>query len=521
MSDAYKIFEENPLAWGFYYFPHHFRDKSPQFHYKILVESMKNQLFAVAAPRGSAKSTVLTFLKTAHKIAFKKTHFTVICQNTFNKAASSLETIKDEWKTNKRLSEDFPIDFSKRDRVGDTIFEHPDGHMLKVLCKGWEQIGSVRGEKFGAYRPDYILIDDLEDDVMVRSRDQRENLRDVYDKALVKAVDPKNFEIDCIGTILHDDCLIARLVSNKHYLDYRKLLYRAKTKNKEGEWESLWPERWTIEELNRQEKNDPTTFAQEMQNDPVSGVLSNFQKEDFRYWWRDQDNYVLLESDGRVISKGALRHCKAAIGTDLAWEEKKSSDSTVILAAFVTPNADIMIDKFVEKKGMKPDEFEAYIFPMVERLSAITGKDVPIGFEKSAYEKGVKWHLKQAMRRRNKFLTLKDFPWPQDKISRIVTTLQPRYKQNALYHQKGMGDLEYQLLRIPHGTHDDIVDALRIAVLLLEYAPAKPKDDVEVEDEGFDWLRTNFCNPKKEKKEYFFGQKVKKGFEVPHTKSWR
>jgi len=164
----YKIFEENPLAWGMYYFPHHFRDKSPNFHVKILQESMKHQFFAVGAPRGSAKSTILTFLKAAHKIAFKKTHFTVICQNTFEKAAQSIETIKTEWRENALLKKDFPIKIS-RDKIGVCVFEHRNGHKSMLLGKGAGQLGDVRGVKFGARRPDYILVDDLEDDVMVRS----------------------------------------------------------------------------------------------------------------------------------------------------------------------------------------------------------------------------------------------------------------------------------------------------------------------------------------------------------------
>jgi hypothetical protein len=119
MSKVYEIFENNPMAFGMYYFPHHIRDKTPTFHHKILQESMKHRYFAVAAPRGSAKSTVLTFLKTIHKIAFKKTRFVVICQNTLAKAEGSLETIKAELRENKMLKRDFniKIDTSLRIKV--------------------------------------------------------------------------------------------------------------------------------------------------------------------------------------------------------------------------------------------------------------------------------------------------------------------------------------------------------------------------------------------------------------------
>jgi len=506
-EQMYKLFESNPLAWGMYYFPHHFRDKSPNFHVKILVESMKNQLFAVAAPRGSAKSTILTFLKVAHKIAFRKTHFTVICQNTFDKAAGSIETIKAEWKDNELLKKDFPVKIMK-DKIGDSIFEHRNGFRIKLLGKGAEQVGAVRGVKFGAYRPDYILIDDLEDDVMVRSPEGRENIRDLFDNALVKAVDESNFEIDCIGTILHDDCLIARLVSLNHYLHYRKLLYRAKYKGPQsGKWMSLWPEKWSIDKLDQMEKDNPTSFAQEMQNDPVSGLLAKFKKEDFRYWYIENGDYVLMDQEGHITSRGQLSHCTAAIGNDLAWEEKKESDSTVIMGVYLTPNSDLLVDKYLCEKGVQPDQYEEYIFTMEEGYRKITGKTVAIGFEKAMLEKVMKWLLRKAMQRRNHFLWFKDVQWANDKITRIVTRLQARYKQNSIFHRKGMGDLEHQLLRVPSGTHDDLPDALQCAVQLLKYEPNKPKDTLKQEDEGFAFLRSLVSKDKPAKKEFSFGNK--------------
>jgi hypothetical protein len=244
MTDKQKtiieVFEENPLLWGFYYFPHHFRSKTPTFHIKLLKEAMNNRYFACQCPRESAKSTMLAFLFLAHGITFKKFRFIVIVQNTYLKSSQSLETIKSEFKNNKQLSDDFKVEITK-DSTGDSVFTHPDGFTTRVLCKGAEQIGSVRGEKFGAYRPDCILIDDLEDDDMVRSPERRRNLEELYNNALVPAGDAELCKHIAIGTILHDDCLMAKLVSPNHYPEYRKLFYRALYKDREkGHCRSLW-----------------------------------------------------------------------------------------------------------------------------------------------------------------------------------------------------------------------------------------------------------------------------------------
>ena len=188
MNDIYKAFESNPIIFGKHYFPHHFRSRSPYFHWLIIRESYENRYFAAQAPRGSAKSTVLAFLKPMHRICFKHKRFIVIVQNTYKKAANTLEGIKDEIKWNERIGRDFGIQFDK-DAEGDTIFRHRDGFRIRVLCKGAEQIGSVRGEKFGAYRPDYILVDDLEDDEMVKSSERRRGLKELFDDALIPSAD--------------------------------------------------------------------------------------------------------------------------------------------------------------------------------------------------------------------------------------------------------------------------------------------------------------------------------------------
>ena len=525
-KNTFEVFQQNPLLWGFYYFPHHFRSRTPQFHIKILKEAINNRFFACQCPRESAKSTMLAFLFPSHRITFKQKRFIIIVQNTYLKAAGSLDTIKSEFRNNIYLEEDFGVKITK-DSTGDSIFTHPDGFTTRILCKGAEQIGSVRGEKFGAYRPDLILIDDLEDDDMVRSPERRRNIKDLYDNALVPAGDAEICQYIAIGTILHDDCLMAKLVSPNFYPEYRKLFYRALSKDKiSGAWRSLWDEKWSVKKLFSLRKEKPDVFAKEYQGNPVSGGLRKFDKEDFRHWYVEQDHYVLLDDEGRITSKGALASCRAAIGCDLAWEERKEADYTVIMPGYLTPNSELLIEDYFCERGVRPDQFEEVLFQMEKKLRTMTGKTVYIGFEKAKLEKVTKWFLTQAMKRRNYWLNLKDVSWVNDKISRIVTPLQPRYKLHSVFHKKGMGELEYQLLRIPSGTHDDLPDAEQILCRLLEYAPSKKKDDAVIDDPHFEWLRTRHINKtknikKKSKVPFAFGKKSTKLRELPAKESWR
>ena len=513
----YTQFEKNPMLWARYYFPHHFRSESPFFHMDVIKEACSNDFLAIAAPRESAKSTILLFAYPFHRICFKKKRFIVIVSNTFKKAAMALDTMKAEIRDNELIRE-FRIKVTK-DAEGDSIIEQ-GGFETRIICKGAEQIGSIRGLKFGAYRPDLIIVDDIEDDEMVKSPERRMNLQKQFDEALVPAGEKGNCQYIIIGTILHDDSLLAKLVSKDYYTEYHKLFYRGLNKDRDtGKLVSLWDVKWTVPELEKLRKEKPHVFAKEIQNNPVAGELARFHEENFRYWKIENNQYILYSKDGTVTSKGYLRDCRAAIACDLAWSERRDADSTVLMPAYLTPQSDILIDTYITAKGMRPDAFAEHLFTMEARLRAITESPVPVGFEKAMLEKVTKWILKNEMRKRNHFLITKDLKWESDKITRIETVLQPRYSQHTIFHKRGMGDLEHQLLRFPSGKEDDIIDAGQGVIRLLQFPKAK-RAQPEHEDMFNWWRKAANDYHKPPKKAYTFGRK-NKIFEVPATKTFR
>lgn len=500
-------FSSNSLVFGMFFFPHYFRDESPPFHLKIIQESIKANNLAIQAPRGSAKSVLLTFLMPTHDIVFKKCHFIIIVMNTYAKAAAALENIKNELRTNEKIKM-FGIKMRK-DAEGDTIFLHPDGFEIRVLCKGADQLGSIRGERFGAYRPQRIIVDDLEDDKSVRNIELRQNLEREFNDVLNYAGD-NTTKITVIGTILHDDSLMAKLVSQEHYANFTKLFFKARyTIN--GQLVSIWKEKWSIEKLSEMEAMDPAGFAKEMMGDPASGSQEAFKRDDFRRWKIENNNAILFDKDNAVIAKYSLSDCRAAISCDLAWEEKRDSDSSVIFPAFLTPSNEVLFDSYICKRGLRPDEAEEILFNMEERLQSLTKKRVVIGFEKAKLEKVMKWLLGQAMKRRNKWLWLENLQWDGDKLQRIMIRLANRYSQHIIFHKEGMGELENQLVRLRSTAHDDIADAAQGVVQLFDrFGPSKVKKTQDDTD-GFELLRS-FIKKKEQRKQYVIGAKKKNNY---------
>ena len=131
ISELYSTFSDNKLLFGKMYFPHYFRKSSPAFYMHIIEVAGNNLNTAIQAPRGSAKSTVETFLDPTHGIVFKKERFIIIVQDTHSKACANLDSIKAEFRENARLRKDFGITMDKKDAQGDTIFTHPDGYSVR------------------------------------------------------------------------------------------------------------------------------------------------------------------------------------------------------------------------------------------------------------------------------------------------------------------------------------------------------------------------------------------------------
>lgn len=502
-----QLYSDNKLLFGKFYFPHYFRKESPPFHIQIVKECSNNLNTAIQAPRGSAKSTVTTFLDAVHGVCLKKERFIVIVQNTYAKSAGSLNNIKFEFRYNEALKRDFGVDMEIKDAEGDTVFRHPkqpnesSAFMTRVLCKGADQLGSIRGERFGAYRPTLILIDDLEDDEMVRNPERRLELEKQFNEVLNYAGESGETRTVVDGTILHDDSLLAKILSSDRYKRFKKLFYRARTNG-----ESLWPQKWSLSDLEEMEAEDPVGFAKEMQGDPSSGSLETIRREDFRYWDEKDNGIVLYGASGEVSARWSFKDCKAAIAVDLAWENNKASDFSAIMPGLVTPANDILFCSYITKRGLRPNELEEIIFSTSARYESITGKRVQVGFEKAKLEKVMKWFLQEAQRRRNQWLWLKDINWGgKDKVERVLSRLGNRYAQHSIYHRRGMGDMENQLIRLRSVAHDDLADCAGMLPEMLAYAPgiAKPK---EPEDMFMQMRKMTPLYRERNKTKYIYGK---------------
>ena len=221
----------SPEAFARIYLSHHFKMPGSRMHrelFEMLAKSTDQRAgrLAIAAPRGHAKTTVVSLAYVLWCILYRREMFVLIVSATKEQAVQLLKAIKDELQTNTHLIEDFPNECNP---PGTRPQPKPwrDNHIFLRNGTAIRALGAnqgIRGTKHGEYRPSLIVVDDLEGQEQAESAEQREKLLDWFHKTLLKAGTPLT-NVIVVGTIIHYDSLLANLTAPK------------KARGKGGGWE--------------------------------------------------------------------------------------------------------------------------------------------------------------------------------------------------------------------------------------------------------------------------------------------
>ena len=197
------------------YFPHHVSAHASILHEWLyerlprLTADRRGIKLAVAAPRGEAKSTIVTQLFTLWCVLTDRKKFIPIIMDAYEQAAAMLEMIKAELEVNPRLGQDFPRAAGTGPVWREGVIVTAGNAKIQVFGSGTR----MRGLRHGSRRPDLVICDDLENDENVRSRRQRDKLEAWFKNAVLK-LGPADDSMDLVlvGTVLHYDSLLARMM---------------------------------------------------------------------------------------------------------------------------------------------------------------------------------------------------------------------------------------------------------------------------------------------------------------------
>ena len=317
---------------------------------------------------------------------------------------------------------------------------------------------------------DWIIVDDPHSEKNVSSKEQIDKVIAHY-RLLLSLLDPG-------GTL-------AIWGTRWHFYDLYSYILEEEAEGKDSPWEVkiekairddgslFFPNRLSREFLDEQRKSQGAyLFSVFYFNNPVPKETQVFRPP-FKKWDKKGEKLPLDDKEKELP-------LNIYILVDNAFSTKDSADYKGIVADGVDTNGNIYV---LEAERRKFGEYD--LFKRILQIGDKYGweKVLKVGVETINYEEFEK-NFQEWMGKHNKFFILERLvpDSRQSKNDRIEKALQARYSNGAVYHRKGMVDLEDELIRFPNGSHDDILDAHAYIVQMMTI-PGKPEN--ETQDEEF------------------------------------
>lgn len=472
------------------YFPHYITKANSVLHdylYQRLPEiadSTQAETDAIAAPRGEAKSTITSQLFVLWCVITGRKKYPMIGMDAFDQAAIMLEAIKAELEFNPRLKTDFP-DVMGRGKVWQT------GVVVTASNVKIEAVGSgkrIRGRRHGPYRPDLFIGDDLENDENVRTPEQRDKLQSWLTKAVLKLGGAgEKFDVIVIGTILHYDSVLNRLLKNPLWKSrkFKAVIQWPDNMELWDRWEELllnvgeeaamllysqneaamtvgsvvsWPAgRPLIALMKLRARDGHAAFDSELQNDPLSDDDAPFA-QCITFWVNRLSEWVFYGAcDPSLGKNGSSRDPSAIL---VGGFNRQTGILDVIEAAIKKRLPDKIIEDIISFEqqyrcqvwGIETVQFQEFLRTELIKRSAARGIPVPA--------KAILPHT--------------------DKLLRIET-LQPHMVNGLIRLHSSQHTLIEQLRHFPKADHDDGPDCLHMLWMLAvsgnnrTYAPMRFK----------------------------------------------
>ena len=481
--------------FGRAYFPHYFSKPSPEFHRELdaiwqqgvlkgrypltaadtkMISRLPGTRRAVAAPRGHAKSTNLTFKGTMHSTLYGYKHYPIIISDSSEQAEGFLDNIRVEFEENTAILEDFGA-------LAGSVWR--SNVLLTKTNIKIEAIGSgkkIRGRKHRNWRPDLIILDDVENDENVRTPEQRKKLKDWFDKAVSKCGDDYT-DIIYIGTLLHYDSLLAKTLSNPAYrsIKYKAVIRFSQADDLWQQWETiftdlsnddresealaffqahkeamlegtqvLWEEKLSYYDLMVMRVSEgEASFNSEEQNEPINPDDCLFMEEWFDYYNEAEVNFGDPDFDFFGF-----------IDPSLGKTKRSDFSAIVTLAKHKGSGYMYVVDADIERRH--PDRIIADVLAKERWLRASFGHGYrKLGAETNQFQWFLKEELAKASAKAGLYLPIEEVQQTSDKVMRIQT-LQPDVKNKYIKFNRRHKRLLEQLTQFPMGAHDDGPDAL-------------------------------------------------------------
>lgn len=464
--------ESRRMEFARFFFPALLEDDPPEFHLELFRDFSSSINSADAAPRGHAKTTILG-IEILYRIVHGINHYIVPISDTYTQAKDQVDNVRSELESNEEL----------RWIYGDltTSWHWTSGafttaNEVRVVARGSNM--KVRGLKYKQWRPDFVPIDDLENDEAVMKPERREKLMNWLKRAVFPAMAARNSKIAMVGTVLHEDSLLNNaLKGEKGFGGWLRQRFAALNSNPDGTEYSLWPGRFPVDHLKRM-RDDPTyerylgplAFSQEMQNQAIDDAARIIRRQ-WIYGTDDKPLPYSLEQKQREWeathppgSRTWLQEniVRVIMAVDPAISEKTTADFFAVVVVGFDKNGEIWIlDVFQDRIGEIDRQIDVSL-EMAYRWGELMGRTIDgLIVESVAYQAGLARAIRRKAAESSKHLPVREVKPDKDKFRRAVVH-SSNFAGQLVHCRKDhplFDAFVQQLLDFPVGEHDDMFDA--------------------------------------------------------------
>jgi len=279
-----------------------------------------------------------------------------------------------------------------------------------------------------------------------------------------------------IGTILHEDSLLANLLEDSSWVGLRADICNEN-------FESNWPDFISTEEIREladtyRANGEMSLFYREYRNKVIGSETQSFKPEFFRYYDFEGPDHV---SEDEFRDNPDF---ESIILADPAKTHKEGSANTAVVGVTINLKTQKLYFRDIVEKQLYPDELYNEMFDMADRLHAHV-----LGPEVTSLNEYITWPLQNEMMKQRRFYEIVEVK-PRDKKASRAAALIPLYRTGMVLHNSvACRRYEDYLMEYPRPRKWDIIDCASNLISVLEqgnrffYAREETPEQIEKEYE--------------------------------------
>ena len=426
---------QNPILAHDVIFKHRHPNATPDFHKQMIVDFWSDQEFVgTEAFREGAKSTVAEEGITLMAL-FAVNRFSLIIGSNYDRACDRLAAIKHEIETNEVIQELWGDQRGAVWNEGEIVLKNG----VKIMALGARM--KFRGVKHYDQRPDFVLVDDLEDEENTNTEDKRERLAKWVSRVVWPACSFARKRI--IGTPLHPNSWLECMRKMAGWL-FRVFPIVIPAVVDASQWEKAqWEDRYPLEWCRKR-----------MDQMTREGDLQGFVQE---YLCRSEDPSLKPFAERHIVAATALPPNLASlvICDPARTVGAKSARTGYVVVSWMGTTLNVR------------HAFGSYDMPakIIETLFTLDEAFKPtwIAVEKDGLEQFIMQPLRHEQARRGVILPIKAMNAPREQSKdAFIRGLQPFFEASEIRMCGPFPELREEILNFPTGLKD-ILNALAYA----------------------------------------------------------